>query len=260
MEALPIELVQKIVFESGLESTDVLGVVLSGKGMYGKVLGALSGENEYDRDQWRATGGVGLCVQKEWWRGARLAVERGYGDVEEVVEVDWWWKGVCVLTAACVRNQVEVVRALVEMGGVDPSRGDNQAIRLASSMGCTEVVELLLGDGRVDPGARENEAIQMAAENGQVGVVELLLGAEGVDPGAGGNHALYEACLRGRVRVVELLLGGGGVEVGEEEAGEILGLVGRFGQEGVREVLLRDGRFGGEEGGGEGGGEGGKVW
>jgi len=58
---------------------------------------------------------------------------------------------------------------------VDPSAGDNEAIRRAFKNGHDKVVALLLKDPRVDPSANNNEAIKWASFNGHDKVVVLLL-------------------------------------------------------------------------------------
>ncbi len=91
--------------------------------------------------------------------------------------------------------------------GVDPSAGDNAAIRWAAWKGHLDVVNRLLEDSNVDPSANDNAAIRSAAENGHLGVVNRLL-EHGVDPSAG-ERALIEAAGNGHLGVVNRLLDDG---------------------------------------------------
>ena len=89
---------------------------------------------------------------------------------------------------ACKISKINIVKSLLPH--VDPSAGNNLAIRLASHYGKTEVVKILLLDKRVDPSADNNYAIQWASINGHNEVVKILLVDPRVDPSADNNLAI----------------------------------------------------------------------
>ena len=89
MEELSIEIIHRIVYGWLDKAEDVLALAMTSKAMYRMVLGEPGSEDEYDVDQHRALMGVAFCVKKGWWRAARLAMARGYGDPEEEIQVSW---------------------------------------------------------------------------------------------------------------------------------------------------------------------------
>lgn len=90
---------------------------------------------------------------------------------------------------------------------VDPSYGQNIALRLSANNGHLEIVKLLLVDPRVDPGAENNEPIRNSAFNGHTDIVKLLLANPRVDLCTKTIQLLVTitACFN-QVRVVKLLL------------------------------------------------------
>ena len=207
LEELPIEIVQRVVFESGLGCEDVMGVALTSKRMYGKILGRMGEENEYDVDQWKATTGVVFCGRRKWWRSARMAVERGYGDPGE----EW-----------SVFNHVTSKTTVLEE---------------AAGAGEVEVVASLLADARVDPSVRGHRALRIAAERGREEVVRVLMACPEVDPSGGNNHAIAQAARMGHVEVVRLLLADARVDPSENESAP-LRWASRYGHEDVVQLLL----------------------
>ena len=163
---LPVEVVQLIVFDSGLlDPLDVLSFALASKTMYGMVLG----ENEYDRDQHRALAGVGACCREAWWRAACLAVERGIGDpteewedVEVVYIQSKYGEGVLKSTKltkftplswAAENGRLDLVSALLSRPNLySPSTPSFEqleyAVQLAIDMGHWNVVEVFGADHR----------------------------------------------------------------------------------------------------------------
>ena len=163
---LPVELIQLIVFRSGLSPLDVLSFVLASRTMYGMVLG----ENEYDRDQHRALAGVGACCREAWWRAACLAVKRGIGDPTEewedvkVVHVQSeYGEGARVkttertqftpLSCAAENGRLDLVSALLSRPNLySPSTPSFEqleyAVQLAIDMGHWNVVEVFRADHR----------------------------------------------------------------------------------------------------------------
>ena len=202
---LPIEVVQFMVFHHSSTAGDVLSLALTCKTMYGKILGELGNENEYDVDQWRGVSGVVFCLEKQWWRGARLAVERGYGDPNRELMSKWRVR-TTPLVEACRFGEVQLVRALLKVGSVDVGGNGNEAIVLAAQGGHVDVVEVLLADERVDPTDGESKALQRAAQNGRADVVALLIEDGRVDVNARDGFALREGAGWGYVDTVRALL------------------------------------------------------
>lgn len=92
------------------------------------------------------------------------------------------------LHCASMFGVVEVVRALIGIGGVDINRVDDTGstpLIWAARNGHEQVVELLLGQGGIDPNKPDHyrqTPISHAAENGHAAVVELLLRRQDVHP------------------------------------------------------------------------------
>jgi surface antigen len=107
---------------------------------------------------------------------------------------------------AAENGHLAVVERLLQDRRVDPSAGDNYAVRLAAQNGHLAVVQRLLQDERVDPSACNNYAVRLAAMNGHLVVVDRLLQDERVDPSAGDNHAVEWAARYGHLAVVDRLL------------------------------------------------------
>ena len=237
---MAIEVVQMIAFHWMERAEDVVALALSSKTVYGKVFGVLGEENAYDRDQHRAVAGIEYCMQQGWWRGARLAVERGYGDPS--IEVDVGFVPAHPLTVASGMGEVELVRTLLRHPGVDPGVGNNRAMKRAARAGRVEVVRLLLQDDRAHPAEEgDNYAIELAAHYGHTEVVELLLGDPRVDPCGNNNYCIRYAAREGHVDIVRLLLGDPRVDPAGEESQALCGAV-EMGHIDVAKLLLEDGR------------------
>ena len=95
---------------------------------------------------------------------------------------------------------------------IDPSVGDNQAIRMAAAHGFTNAVNILLSDGRVDPSAKNNYAILFASSNGNTDAVRLLLSDHRIDVSVCGSHALQMACTNKHVQTLKVLLADARIE------------------------------------------------
>ena len=216
MEGLAVEVVQKIVFESGLGCRDVVAVGLASKTMYGKVFGKVGEENEFDVDQHKALAGVSFCVEREWWRAGRLAVERGYGDVMARMDCEDRLQEheAYPLSWAAKAGETELVKVLLDHPNVDPNGDYGYGFDWACLMGHDEVVKVLLEDGRVEVEGEGREGLVMACRFGRVEVVRMLLEDGRVDPGRKGVGLRIAARL-GWEGVVKVLLEDGRVEVGE---------------------------------------------
>ena len=78
-------------------------------------------------------------------------------------------------------------RAILSDRRVDPSRGDNKAIKWAAASGDDVLMATLLADPRVDPAADNDTPIRIASFYGHVKVVALLLKDKRVNPAAHGG-------------------------------------------------------------------------
>jgi hypothetical protein len=88
-------------------------------------------------------------------------------------------------------EELEAVKYLVEVCGINPAVNENEAIAVSCQYGCIAVVEYLLGDPKVDPSEFEdNHSIRFAAQEKHHRIVEILLDDHRVNPGADGNVAL----------------------------------------------------------------------
>ncbi|KAG5460178.1 MAG: ankyrin repeat-containing domain protein [Olpidium bornovanus] len=112
------------------------------------------------------------------------------------------------LQTAVVEGNYEIVELLMSAEGIDPACKDNLAIRTASAKGYTDIVRRLLADPRVDPSLQHNCALRKAVRQGHVDIVKLLLEDPRVDPEVMDNMPLRDACENGLVDVVKLLLSG----------------------------------------------------
>ena len=118
--------------------------------------------------------------------------------------------------AACESGQVDVVRYLLlaaneEVPRVDPTSGDNKAIRVACEKGNVELFTMLMnwigpGGRRVDPTAENNECICIASEHGYTEIVAGLLADKRVDATANNQTPLRQAVSENHVQIVQLLL------------------------------------------------------
>ena len=148
MEELSIEVMQYMVFRFAHTAEDVLALALTSRTVYGKLLGGVGEENEFDRDQHRATAGVAFCCQHRWWRAARLAVQRGYGDVNASWVLPDFYPGY-PMDEACKNGEMELVRVLLKHPDVDPKARNGYAIKMAALNNHHAVLALLLADPRV---------------------------------------------------------------------------------------------------------------
>ena len=217
---LPIEVMQMIGYEMGLEPRDVLSLVLANKRVYRMLLGEVGEEDAFDCAQFRALGGVRSCVERGWWRAGMLAWKRGYGDMfeewrvwdedaDEEVKMD-------VLCVVAGNGPLWFVRALVEDPNIAAAKWDKRVVRMAGEgRGDVEVVQLLLETGRGDPSYEHNRALSSAAKDGCLDLVEVLLADERVDPRM--SYALLAACMCQRVEVLKLLVEDGRVDVTEKD-------------------------------------------
>ena len=119
--------------------------------------------------------------------------------------------------AAVKAGSLDTVRVFVKILQVDPSGGENAAIKWAAQLGHESVVELLLGDSRVDPSADGNYAIGIACKNGNDQVVKLLLQDSRVDAAADDNYSIRLASSKGHLTILNMLLDKVGVDPSAQE-------------------------------------------
>jgi hypothetical protein len=95
------------------------------------------------------------------------------------------------IVALARRGKLDAIERLLLHTKVDPSFGDDAALRAAAAMGWTAVVRRLMADPRTDPAAKGDDAIRAASANGHLAVVELLLTDPRVNPAAGGCYLFF---------------------------------------------------------------------
>lgn len=110
-----------------------------------------------------------------------------------------------LLTIASRRGHVEVVKALLEDGRVDPRDKESECLSVASWVGNVEVVQALLEDGRAEPDWNTNYMLVIAADDGDVDVTRMLLKDGRVDPTIEDNSTLQIAIDRGHIEIERLL-------------------------------------------------------
>lgn len=122
---------------------------------------------------------------------------------------------------ACLSDQYEIVRLLLEDGRCDPSWNHSASLRAACKNGDnTEIVRMLLSDGRADPD--EAGVLTTACKVGRDGIVHLLLQDPRVDPTDENGEALCEAADKGEVSIVALLLQDGRVDPNSQSGTPLL--------------------------------------
>lgn len=84
------------------------------------------------------------------------------------------------IKSACKEGNLLLLHHLLDEGE-DPSKRNNEAIRIAAKYGKVHIVKELLQDPRVNPGAKENEALLNAVQKKHVEVVKELLGDSRVE-------------------------------------------------------------------------------
>ncbi|KAJ3258964.1 hypothetical protein HK103_003105 [Boothiomyces macroporosus] len=129
----------------------------------------------------------------------------------------------------------EFAKYLICECAVDPSVGEDLAIRVAAEHGDDEMVELLLQDNRVQPNSNDDYAIYYAAANGHYKVVDLLLRDKRVDPQA----SFVAACANGHTNIVERLLDD---ERLNERSARGLQMAHKNGHFDIVDLLVKDGK------------------
>ena len=109
-----------------------------------------------------------------------------------------------MLLQAIRNNEFEKVNELLHV--CDPSLNDNEAIRLAATLGKTNTVERLLKDPRVNPADMNNYAIRWTAEYGHTNTVATLMKDTRVNPADLDNLAIRWAARNGHTDTVKVLI------------------------------------------------------
>ena len=105
-----------------------------------------------------------------------------------------------ILTAAAGSGNVDVVRAILDLGADDNEFALDFALEAACMKNHAPVADLLLQRG-ADPDADDVEALQMACQYGHLDVVRVLM-----ERGAAADNGIAEAAKHGQIDVVRLLL------------------------------------------------------
>ncbi len=143
-------------------------------------------------------------------RALAFSAERGYLDIvnrllneeeEEAEEYD-------IMTAlkhAAYGGHLNVVNALLQLPGIDPTYNNNELIVWATDGGHIDMVNRLLQYKDVDPTDIGNRALRSAAGGGHLDVVNRLLQDKRVTP-EGRNQMLESAARWGQLEVVNRML------------------------------------------------------
>lgn len=75
---------------------------------------------------------------------------------------------------SCIAGDIISVQLLLNDSQVDPTAGNNSAIRWASLIGYYEVVKILLQDGRVNPSDCDHSALHWAKQKQHWDIIRLL--------------------------------------------------------------------------------------
>ena len=251
MEALSIEVVQKIAFESGLGGASILALALTSHTMHHKILGEVGNQNTYDTAQLRATSGIVNCMRHKWWRGARLALERGYGS-----PLDTWhvFAGLfrmlkTPLEEACREGEEELVRAILAHPEVDVHGGGGRELGVAIQKGHAGVVSIILALPELEVDRlsslllrdEENWAVLAAVDQSHPDVLRVLLEDGRFPPDVKANSPLFSACKNGNEECLRLLLDDGRVDPSVKKSKALL-LAAKGNHPGVVRMLLDDGR------------------
>lgn len=111
------------------------------------------------------------------------------------------------LAVACMENQVETVKHLVQKYGCDVRQHHDRYLRNACLDGHTELVKYLLSQG-ADVHAYNDAALQNAVYHRHSALVDLLLKA-GADPAAQGNTCLRVAITYEDIEIMDMLISAG---------------------------------------------------
>lgn len=109
------------------------------------------------------------------------------------------------LRNAMWKEDLEIIRLLLEDGRSDPTIDDNSFIISASARGIVEIVRLLLEDRRADPRAENSGALHWACTRGNVDVVRLLLEDGRADPTSNNNDIIKRICTTSTKTSTEIL-------------------------------------------------------
>lgn len=137
------------------------------------------------------------------------------------------------------KSEERIVRFLMKKQSIDPSSGNNWAIRFAATGGHDDLVKMLLADPRVDPSDGNNQAILLAVEHGHTEIVRMLLKDTRIDPSAVHNESIQAAARKGHVEIVKLLLNESRVDASDEQNSAVQ-LAAMCGHTEIVQLLLRD--------------------
>lgn len=109
-------------------------------------------------------------------------------------------------SSAVRRNQVAVVKLLLNDIRMDPTIRQCQVVRQASEYGFKVLVDIFLQDDRVVTSGGHQAAFDGAAAFGSLALFEELICLDTVDPSSDENHAIRSAAKRNDTRMIQLLL------------------------------------------------------
>jgi hypothetical protein len=152
---LPVEVLQRIVYETGiLDAMDVLRLLQTCKTLLVSLRGS-----DFDLDQHRALTDLGICINRRWTRAAILAFKRFQIDAEQTCKCFKWacFSGNTVLVKYMLRSYEQSFTAY--------------GLEILASRNCFGVIELLLKNGLV---VATQRAYREAANRGYTTTATLI--------------------------------------------------------------------------------------
>lgn len=137
----------------------------------------------------------------------RFAAEKGHHEIVRLLleqdRVDAAAKNNLPLRLSIGNSHIETVALLLEHG-VRAGEDAEEMLCKAAYRNCPEIVRLLVEKGGINNSAQKNAALFVAAEFGHAETVRYLLD-HGADMAAGDHRALHVAASRGKEKVVRIL-------------------------------------------------------
>lgn len=146
------------------------------------------------------------------------------------------------LSNAVVRNQVQVVKLLLDDHRIDASEGNCQVVRQAARYGYEAIVRLLLENGNVVDNSGHQAAFDGVVEFGGFALFQELVSLDSVDPSANDNFAIRSAASRNDSRMISRLLQDSRVDPSAKNNAALVKAA-RFGFQAAVDALVADPRI-----------------
>jgi hypothetical protein len=109
------------------------------------------------------------------------------------------------LRTAATKGYGDIIRLILQYPTVDSSVGDNITLKYALMVKDTELVKILLNDKKVSTSLNKY-IIELALDTKNVNIIELILKHPDIDPSVYDNHAIIYASRTGNIEAVKILL------------------------------------------------------